>query len=259
MTGSCNNLELVVSRLAGSPRELFSIPSNESNAMNKLPDTSDNAYLEASRRQKMDQLVELGVDPWGGRFDDRTLVGDIRERAGEIKYRKEDGTLVAMPEEVEEEGFNFRQWLAEQGPGELIGPKVRAAGRVMLKRDTGKLKFIDIKDWTGKLQLFVGRNQVGDENWKVCECVDLGDLIGVDGDLRRTKTGELSIFASEIHFLGKSLDPPPAKHQGLVDAEQRQRQRYVDLAYNDGVLERFMDRIKVVQSIRTTLSIAWLC
>ena len=83
--------------------------------------------------------------------------------------------------------------------------------------------------------------------------LDLGDLIGVDGMLRRTQTGELSIFAEQIHILTKTLDPPPGKHVGLTDPELRQRQRYVDLAYNEGTRERFLNRSRIVNSVRQTL------
>ncbi len=149
---------------------------------------------------------------------------------------------------------SFRDWLKEQGKGSFHGPAVRAAGRIILLRDKGKLLFIDIEDWTGRIQLFIGKNQVGDENWNLIQCLDLGDLVGVDGTLRPTQTGELSIFAERIHILCKTLDQPPAKHVGLVDAETRQRRRYVDLAYNEGVRDRFLNRSKIVRSIRETLN-----
>ncbi len=165
----------------------------------------------------------------------------------------EDGTEQSLPTEDELAGRPFRDWLKEQGKGTLAGPNVRAAGRIMLHRDKGKLQFIDIEDWTGRIQLFVGKNQVGEENWELIQCLDLGDLIGVDGMLRKTQTGELSIFADKIHILCKTLEQPPAKHVGLVDPEVRQRRRYVDLAYNEGVRDRFLDRSKIVQSIRETL------
>lgn len=211
--------------------------------------------LRKSRRKKMTRLEELGVDPWGQRFDDRDLIGDIRARESEIKYTKEDGSVAELPElHTQEQRDAFKDWIAEQGKGTMSGPKVRAAGRIKLSRDTGKLRFIDIEDWTGKIQLFVGRKQVGDENWQVVECLDLGDIVGVDGELRVTKTGELSIFASAVHFLTKTLEPPPAKHAGLTDPELKQRQRYVDLAYNEGVTERFLKRSKIVQSVRETLA-----
>ncbi len=131
---------------------------------------------------------------------------------------------------------------------------MRAAGRIILHRDKGKLHFIDIEDWTGRIQLFIGKNQVGEENWKLIQCLDLGDLIGVDGMLRRTQTGELSIFAEEVFILCKTLDQPPAKHVGLVDPEVRQRRRYIDLAYNEGARDRFLNRSKIVRSIRQTMS-----
>jgi lysyl-tRNA synthetase class 2 len=207
---------------------------------------------EAARREKLRRIVELGHDPWGGRFDDRSLIGDIRARASEIKFVKADGEAVDLPENPSGDP-NFRQWLSTLGQGEMKGPKVRAAGRIVLQRDTGKLRFVDILDWTGKVQLFIGKNQVGENNWTLAEQFDLGDLVGVDGELRYTKTGELTIFAEKLHFLTKSIAPPPDKHAGLTDPELRHRMRYVDLTYTDGVLERFLQRTKVVQSIRNTL------
>lgn len=213
--------------------------------------------LEESRRKKLLAIQELGIDPWGQRFDNRDLIGSIRSRTGEIQFVAESGEIQAIPQqsEIDQMGEGgFREWLKGQGKGHLVGPDVRAAGRIILLRDKGKLLFIDIEDWTGRIQLFIGRNQVGEENWKLIECLDLGDLIGVDGSLRRTQTGELSIFAEQIHLLTKTLDQPPAKHVGLVDAELRQRRRYVDLAYNDGVRDRFLNRSRIVRSIRETLN-----
>ena len=224
---------------------------------NNLPD--DDSEFLAARRAKMKRLVELGIDPWGQRFDDRSMIGDIRDRAGEIRYNLESGSSVDLPDNADSEDFDFGAWKTSQGKGELSGPTVRAAGRIMLHRDKGKLHFIDIEDWTGRIQLFIGRGQVGDDNWKVVECVDLGDLIGVDGVLRRTNTGELSIFATKIHFLTKTLDPPPAKHVGMTDPELRQRMRYVDLAWNEGSRERFLDRTRIVKSIRQTLDDRGYC
>jgi len=225
--------------------------------------TEDPGSLEASRRDKLQKLTERGIDPWGGRFDDRQWIRDIRAAASEIKFRKEDGDEVALPDidslTADGERFDMRQWRSEQGPGEEIGPQVRAAGRILLQRDKGKLRFIDIQDWTGRIQLFVGQRQVGEEDFELAGLFDLGDLIGVDGRLGRTNTGELTIFAERLHFLTKSIEPPPAKHLGLVDAELRQRRRYVDLAYNEGVLERFRHRTEIVRSIRQTLCAQDFC
>ena len=149
--------------------------------------------------------------------------------------------------------------VSDLGPGEMIGPKVRAAGRIVLQRDKGKLRFVDIRDMTGQIQLFIGKNQVGDENFELTKCFDLGDLVGVDGQLRRTKTGELTIFAEKLHFLTKSIETPPEKHHGLSDPELRQRMRYLDLTYGEGVMERFLNRTKIVRSIRETLNNLEFC
>ncbi len=212
--------------------------------------------IEEARRQKLQTLIELGVDPFGQRFDDRQLIRDIRRRTDQVKFVTESGTTIELPSQAEinempEQGF--RQWIKQQEKGSLTGPDVRAAGRIILLRDKGKLRFIDVEDWSGRIQLYIGRDQVGEENWKIIECLDLGDLIGVDGNLRRTQAGELSIFASQVHLLTKTLDSPPAKHVGMVDPELKQRLRYVDLAYNEGSRERFMDRSRIVRSIRQTL------
>ncbi len=225
--------------------------------MNTTTENADSDSINEGsdpRRGKLNQLVELGYDPFGQRFDDRSWIRSIRNRQTEIRFIGSDGTAVELPSENDVPAEDFRHWISEQGDGQLKGPVVRAAGRIMLHRDKGKLIFIDIQDWTGSIQLFVGKNQVGEENWKLIQCLDLGDLVGVDGEMRKTKTGELSIFADKIHILCKALDPPPAKHIGMTDPELRQRLRYVDLAYNEGSRDRFLNRSKIVQSIRDTLS-----
>jgi lysyl-tRNA synthetase class 2 len=209
---------------------------------------------ESARRDKLRRIIELGHDPWGSRFDEHSSIASIRNRAGEIVLRVTDGRELPLPD-LEGTGpvFDFRKWLGEQGPSEMHGPRVRAAGRIVLHRDKGKLQFIDIRDMTGQIQIFVGQQQVGDD-WQVVQCVDLGDIVGVDGELRRTKTGELSIFAERVTLLTKSLAAPPEKHHGLTDPELRQRMRYLDLAYGEGVMERFLNRTKIVRSIRDTLN-----
>ena len=223
------------------------------------PSPEDLGIHEAARREKLKKLIALGVDPWGGRFDDRLLIRDIRARQGEIRFAAESGRQIEAPDRAVNPELDFRGWLQDQGKGEWTGPKVRAAGRIVLSRDAGKLRFINIQDWTGNLQLMVGKAQVGDESWAIAECCDLGDFVGVDGKLAYTKTGELTIFAEKLHFLTKSVAQPPDKHAGLADPELRQRMRYLDLAYGDGVLERFRNRTKVVQSIRSTLNKQGFC
>ena len=232
---------------------------------------------EAARREKLERIRSLGFDPWGCRFDGHAKLSKIIAQTDQITFRREDGSVIDVPQresisvddpktgrptsvwvvtgETKDDGepLTFREWVGEQGKGEFVGPTVRAAGRIMLHRKKGQLRFIDINDWGGHIQLFIGRAQVGEESWELAECFDLGDIIGVDGMLRLTKTGELSIFAEKLHFLTKSIESPPDKHAGLVDAELRQRMRYVDLAYTEGVRDRFLERTKIVQSVRNTL------
>ncbi len=215
---------------------------------------------QAARREKLAALAALGIDPWGGRLDDHTPIGQVRGQADAIKYRFEDGTELDLPEfEAQPDDFNFRQWKADRNKekdnarGEVVGPKFRVAGRIVLSRPGGKLVFMNLRDMTGDIQLMIGQKQVG-ESWELVDKLDLGDLIAADGMLIRTNTGELSIAVEKVHFLTKSLEPPPEKHHGLTDPEMRQRMRYVDLAYNEGVMPRFLARSKIVQSIRTTLA-----
>ena len=193
------------------------------------------ASIVAARRQKLERIRELGHDPFGGRFDGRIPIGEIRKLEGQIVR-----TVCPQPGGGEE--------IVEQGP------RVRAAGRILLQRRAGKIVFLDIWDWTGKIQVLIGKQQVGEANWALAECFDLGDIIGVDGELKHTKTGELTIFADNLTILTKTLAPPPAKHKGLTDPELRQRLRYLDLIHTEGVLQRFLMRTRIIESIRATLN-----
>jgi lysyl-tRNA synthetase class 2 len=175
--------------------------------------------FEASRTDKLRRIDELGLDPWGGRFDGHQPVGTIR------------------------------QLQADKTPPE----KVRAAGRIIQRRIQGKVHFVDLWDWTGRVQVYIGQKQVGDTGWALAQALDLGDLLGVDGTFGRTKMGELTIFAEAIHFLGKSLEPHPDKWAGMQDMEYRLRHRYLDLIYNPEVLERSLKRIRIVRRIRNFL------
>lgn len=196
---------------------------------------SSGEMLEAARREKMRKIRELGFDPWGQRFDGHLAIGKIREMESQIQV---------TPPPADQLDVHPQQ----------TGPIVRAAGRILLQRKAGKLIFLTVQDWTGKIQILLGKNQIGDENWELANCLDLGDIVGVDGELKHTQKGELSIFAAKLYFLSKSIETPPAKHQGLVDLELRQRMRYVDLIHTDGVLERFLRRTKIIHSIRNTLA-----
>ncbi|GIW97889.1 MAG: lysine--tRNA ligase [Pirellulaceae bacterium] len=216
-----------------------------------------------ARLLKLEKLQQMGVDPWGSRFDDRQLIDSVRARAAEVKYRLASGQEIALPDfdaaRQAEQPIDYRAWKAEQGAGEEIGPQVRVAGRIVLQRGQGKIKFITLRDWTGDIQIMIGKAQVGDRDFELSKLFDLGDWIGVDGRLGRTNTGELTVFAEKLHFLGKMLEPPPEKYAGLQDPELRQRQRYLDLTYNRGVMDVFLARTQIVQSIRDTLNRRGYC
>lgn len=214
--------------------------------------TDDNTDPRAARREKMGRIEELGIDPFGSRFDDRTLIGTCHDRAAEIKWTKEDGADVPLPD-FSDESLEYRQWKADNGPGAESGPTVRVAGRIMLSRGQGKLIFLTLRDWTGDIQIFIGKKQVGDDDFELAKLFDLGDLVAAEGRLGRTNTGELTVFAEKLFFHTKMLEPPPDKHAGLTNPEMRQRMRYADLAFNDGVMQTFLDRTKIVKSIRNTL------
>jgi lysyl-tRNA synthetase class 2 len=124
----------------------------------------------------------------------------------------------------------------------------------MLRRGQGKVNFLQLRDWTGAVQIFIGKGQVGEAGWALAELLDLGDLLGVDGTLGYTRTGELTVFATALTFLGKSLLPPPEKWHGLTDVEQRSRQRYVDLFSNPESMATFLGRSKVIAAFRRVLA-----
>jgi lysyl-tRNA synthetase class 2 len=100
----------------------------------------------------------------------------------------------------------------------------------------------------------LGKKQVGPDAWKIIDCLDLGDLVGFDGRLGHSKTGEMTVFASGIEFLTKSLETPPDKYHGLVDADLRQRMRYLDLIHGEGVRDRFVARCRIVEAVRRVLT-----
>jgi lysyl-tRNA synthetase class 2 len=180
----------------------------------------DIGKLEQQRRQGLEQIRALGVDPYGGRYDGAELADSIRRR-----FKDGDDSQ-----------------------------RARCAGRIVLLRDIGKLIFITLRDWTGTIQAGLSRQALGDQ-WDLAKLLQLGDLIGVEGSLGRTKTGELTIWVSGggLTLLSKCLTQPPEKFHGLVDVDQRYRQRYVDLWINPEVMERFKKRSGIVATLRSAL------
>lgn len=187
-----------------------------------LSATEEPHRLEAARLEKLHRLEELGLDPWGQRFDGHQPIATARD-----KCPTEFGT---------------------------DGERVRVAGRIMLQNDRGKLKFFHVQDATGRIQLMISKKDVAETTWAVIEQLDLGDLVGVDGRLRITKTGEKTIFVEQLTPLCKSLAQPPEKYHGAHDIELLLRHRYIDMIYNKGVLERLLKRTRIISSIRQTLA-----
>ena len=140
------------------------------------------------------------------------------------------------------------------GFSELEGKKVSVAGRIMSKRGMGKVAFVHIQDLKGKIQLFVKRDLLGDEEYAIFKKYDIGDIVGAEGEVFKTQTGEISVRAESVTLLSKSLQPLPEKFHGLVDPDLRYRQRYVDLIMNEGVKDTFIKRSKIIASIRKYLT-----
>lgn len=133
------------------------------------------------------------------------------------------------------------------------GREVAVAGRITAHRDMGKSMFVDIRDQSGRIQLYAQKNVLGDEQFELFKDLDLGDFIGARGTMFTTKTGEISVRVSSFVILAKALRPPPAKWHGLEDTELRYRQRYLDLMANPEVLELFLKRSQIVREIRNFL------
>ncbi|NLI90635.1 MAG: lysine--tRNA ligase [Peptococcaceae bacterium] len=136
---------------------------------------------------------------------------------------------------------------------ELEGQEAFVAGRIMSKRDQGKVTFIHIQDMDGKIQAYIRMDEVGAENFEVIKTYDIGDIIGIQGTVFRTQRGEISIKAKELKLLSKALRPLPEKFHGLTNVEIRYRQRYLDLIMNTEVRETFIIRNKIIRAMREYL------
>ena len=136
---------------------------------------------------------------------------------------------------------------------ELEGKEVSVAGRMMAKRIMGKAAFTHILDLKGRIQAYVSKDSLGEEEYAAFKKLDIGDIVGVAGKVFKTKTGEISIHADKVELLSKSLKPLPEKFHGLTDTDTRYRQRYVDLIVNEGVRDTFIKRSKIITEIRKFL------
>jgi lysyl-tRNA synthetase class 2 len=146
--------------------------------------------------------------------------------------------------------FSPTEKCAEARANYVEGREVALAGRITAHREMGKSMFIDIKDQSGRIQIYAQKNALGDEQWNIFTHLDLGDFIGVKGTMFTTKTGEISVKLSSFVILGKALRPMPEKWHGVVDTEIRYRQRYLDLMSNDDVKATFLKRSAIIREIR---------
>ncbi len=174
------------------------------------------------RREKMETLRESGIDPFGHKFT-RT------HNSAELHAEYDENTK----EELHEKDLH-----------------ATIAGRLMTKRGKGKVGFAHIQDREGQIQIYVRKDEVGEENYQIFKQADLGDFLGVEGQIMKTDMGELSIKASKLTFLSKALRPLPEKFHGLTDTERRYRKRYLDLISNKESFNRFVTRSKIISEIR---------
>ncbi len=173
----------------------------------------DENQLIALRREKMETLKKSGANPFGRAFETSGTIAEVREKFAE-------------------------------------GTVLRAAGRITAHRDMGKSHFVDLRDSTGRIQVYIHAKEVGPEAIELFKLVDLGDFIGVEGDCFLTKTGEPTLKVHKLELLAKALRPLPEKWHGLQDVEARYRQRYLDLVTNERSRTVFEQRITIVREIR---------
>ncbi len=188
--------------------------------------------LKKVRREKLAELQAAGKDPFvitsfDQTYHTRQILEHFDELAGELD---EEGNYTKEP------------------------ATVSIAGRMLFKRVMGKASFANLQDRDGRIQIYVSRNDLGDEAYADFKHMDIGDIIGVKGFPFRTKTGEISVHAKELVMLSKSLEPLPEKYHGLQDTDTRYRQRYVDLIVNEEVRETFKKRSAIIREIRRFLA-----
>ena len=179
---------------------------------------ANKSKLEEDRIVKLDKIKALGIDPFGTRFEKTASLAEIRDSFGE----QEDS------------------------------PPVKTSGRIILLRSMGKLIFASIRDADADLQICLRKNDM-ENDFPLAKLLELGDIVGVEGKVGKTRTDEITIFVEKLTLLNKSLLPPPEKWHGLQDVDLRYRQRYVDLCANPQVMEVFKKRSAIVEQMRQVL------
>ena len=177
---------------------------------------------ELVRREKLNELVEKGINPFGQRYDITNFSADLKEKY--VDKTKEELHDMEIP--------------------------VKVAGRIMTKRGKGKVGFMHIQDKLGQIQIYVRQDVIGEESYEIFKKSDLGDIVGIEGVVFRTDMGELSVKAMKYTHLVKALRPLPDKFHGLVDVEERYRRRYVDLIMNEEARKVAFMRPKIIRSIQ---------
>ena len=186
--------------------------------------------------------------------DENQLIAERREKLKAIRQRQTEGKGVAFPNDFKPTSL-AGTLLAEHAshtPEELtaLRHEVRVAGRMMLKRVMGKASFATLQDSSGRIQVYIKGEELGTDVYESFKHWDLGDIVGVVGHMFRTRTGELSVHASQLRLLTKSLRPMPDKFHGMQDQEVKYRQRYVDLITDEAARKRFVARSRAVSGIR---------
>ena len=171
------------------------------------------------RLEKLAALRAAGADPYGGRVETSGCIAEVRDRC------------------------------PQEETAEAEAPRVTVAGRVVALRDMGKSKWLDLQDRSGRIQANLLKKRVG-EDFELARHLDIGDFLAVTGALMRSRKGEITVFADSFRFLCKSLEPLPAKWEGLRDVEIRFRRRYLDLAANPDSRARFVTRSRIVAWVR---------
>ena len=184
-----------------------------------MPELTDQ---EKARRIKLERLMELGVDPYGQAFE-------VKNTAKEIKENYKGKTH----EELEE-----------------LHIKVAVAGRIMFMRKMGKASFFSIKDKTGLLQIYIRLDDVGENDYSIFKAGDVGDIVGIEGEVMLTQTGEITVKCIKYTHLAKSLKPLPEKFHGLTDVEERYRKRYLDLIMNEDSMKLAFLRPRIIRTMQ---------
>ena len=177
---------------------------------------------ELVRREKLTKLQELGLDPFGQRFDRDAFAKDIVDKFASVEHDE----------------FENRNDI------------VTVAGRIMFIRKMGKASFFTIQDKTGKIQVYISINDIGEDTYNLFKSADIGDIVGVKGKVMKTKTGEVTIKCMEYTHLVKALRPLPEKFHGLTDIEERYRRRYVDLIMNEESKKVAFTRPRIIRCIQ---------